>query len=230
MPQVRRSCIAVSYIPPPLAGAFSPSNSGVADSPTDKASETAGRPDGVKTEPRAIVFHPRKNEQVDMRDLMIYQQVRRIDELERRISELQLELKQCEGQQGRTDRSSRATQTNQPSQSVQTNLTIRAGPLTSPNHLTGLYLLTKCAVHMWACHSLLNVRLHFYNHRNTVPVTFSNHKNAVLATFSNLKMGSFIHFSNLCMWRFSISRETKVAPLFEGSHGIQLLLMPGESA
>lgn len=28
--------------------------------------------------------------------------VRRIDELERRISELQLELKQCEGQQGRT--------------------------------------------------------------------------------------------------------------------------------
>ena len=50
-------------------------------------------------------------------------QVRRIDELERRISELQLELKQCEGQQGRTDRSSRATQTNQPSQSVQTNLT-----------------------------------------------------------------------------------------------------------
>lgn len=67
------------------------------------------------------------------------------DELERRISELQLELKQCEGQQGRADRSSRATQTNQPSQSVQTNLTIRTGPLTSPNHLTGLYLLTKCA-------------------------------------------------------------------------------------
>lgn len=59
---------------------------------------------------------------------------------------------------------------------------------------------------------------------------FSNHKNAVLATFSNLKMGSFIHFSNLCMWRLSISRETKVAPLFEGSHGILLLLMPGESA
>ncbi len=80
-------------------------------------------------------------------------QVRRIDELERRISELQLELKQCEGQQGRTDRSSRATQTNQPSQSVQTNLTIRAGPLTSPNHLTGLYLLTKCAVR----HSLWNM-------------------------------------------------------------------------
>lgn len=74
----------------------------MADSPTDKASETADRPDGVKSEPRAIVFHPRKNEQVDMRDLMIYQQVRRIDELERRISELQLELKQCEGQQGRT--------------------------------------------------------------------------------------------------------------------------------
>ena len=38
-----------------------------------------------------------------------------------------------------------------------------------------------------------------------------------MATFSNLKMGSFIHFSNLCMWRLSISRETKVAPLFEGS-------------
>ncbi|WP_250246553.1 hypothetical protein [Bifidobacterium longum] len=51
-----------------------------------------------------------------------------MERLERRISELQLELKQCEGQQGRTDRSSRATQTNQPSQSVQTNLTIRAGP------------------------------------------------------------------------------------------------------
>ena len=99
-------------------GGHSPSNSGVADSPTDKASETAGRPDGVKTEPRAIVFHPRKNEQVDMRDLMIYQQVRRIDELERRISELQLELKQCECQQGRTDRSKRATQVDQPSQSV----------------------------------------------------------------------------------------------------------------
>ena len=31
---------------------------------------------------------------------MIYQQARRIDELERRISELQLELKQREGQQG----------------------------------------------------------------------------------------------------------------------------------
>ena len=31
---------------------------------------------------------------------MIYQQVRRIDELERCISELQLELKQREGQQG----------------------------------------------------------------------------------------------------------------------------------
>ena len=31
---------------------------------------------------------------------MIYQQVRCIDELERRISELQLELKQREGQQG----------------------------------------------------------------------------------------------------------------------------------
>ena len=54
------------------------------------------------------------------------------DELERRISELQLELKQREGQQGRTGRSSRATQTNQPSQSVQIDLTIRAGPLTSP--------------------------------------------------------------------------------------------------
>lgn len=74
------------------------------------------------------------------------------DELERRISELQLELKQREGQQGRTDRSSR-TQTNQPSQSVQTNLTIRAGPLTSPNHLTDMYLLTKCA----ARHSLWNM-------------------------------------------------------------------------
>ncbi|MDW3108885.1 V-type ATPase 116kDa subunit family protein [Bifidobacterium longum] len=100
----------------------------MADSPTDKASETAGRPDGVKTEPRAIVFHPRKNEQVDMRDLMIYQQVRRIDELERRISELQLELKQREGQQGRTDRSSRATQANQSSQSDQTDLTDQNGP------------------------------------------------------------------------------------------------------
>lgn len=109
-------------------GGHSPSNSGVADSPTDKASETAGRPDGVKTEPRAIVFHPRKNEQVDMRDLMIYQQVRRIDELERRISELQLELKQCECQQGRTDRSKRATQVDQPSQSVQTDLTDQSGP------------------------------------------------------------------------------------------------------
>lgn len=64
----------------------------------------------MKTEPRAIVFHPRKNEQVDMRDLMIYQQVRR-------ISELQLELKQREGQQGRADRSSRATQANQSNQS-----------------------------------------------------------------------------------------------------------------
>ena len=95
----------------------------MADSPTDKASETAGRPDGVKTEPRAIVFHPRKNEPVDMRDLMIYQQVRRIDELERRISELQLELKQCECQQGRTDRSKRATQADQPNQSVQADLT-----------------------------------------------------------------------------------------------------------
>ncbi|MFQ8745549.1 MAG: hypothetical protein ACLR82_07145 [Bifidobacterium longum] len=100
----------------------------MADSPTDKASETAGRPDGVKTEPRAIVFHPRKNEQVDMRDLMIYQQVRRIDELERRISELQLELKQREGQQGRTYRSSRATQANQSSQSDQTDLTDQNGP------------------------------------------------------------------------------------------------------
>ena len=100
---------------------FSPSNSGVADSPTDKASETAGRPDGVKTEPRAIVFHPRKNEQVDMRDLMIYQQVRR-------ISELQLELKQREGQQGRADRSSRATQANQSNQSDQTDLTDQNGP------------------------------------------------------------------------------------------------------
>ena len=59
---------------------------------------------------------------------------------------------------------------------------------------------------------------------------FSNHKNAVLSTFSNLKMGRFIHFSNLCMWRLSISRETNVTPLFEGSHGIRLLLMPGESA
>ena len=38
------------------------------------------------------------------------------------------------------------------------------------------------------------------------------------------QMGSFIHFSNLCMWRLSISRETKVAPLFEGSHGILLYL------
>ena len=37
---------------------------------------------------------------IRQRDLMIYQQVRRIDELERRISELQLELKQREGQQG----------------------------------------------------------------------------------------------------------------------------------
>ena len=100
---------------------LSPSNSGVADSPTDKASETAGRPDGVKTEPRAIVFHPRKNEQVDMRDLMIYQQVRR-------ISELQLGLKQREGQQGRADRSSRATQANQSSQSDQTDLTDQNGP------------------------------------------------------------------------------------------------------
>lgn len=40
--------------------------------------------------------------------------VRRIDELERRISELQLELKQCEGQQGRTGSVQRATQADQP--------------------------------------------------------------------------------------------------------------------
>ena len=48
--------------------------------------------------------HPRTSVALSIRqrDLMIYQQVRRIDELERRISELQLELKQCEGQQGRT--------------------------------------------------------------------------------------------------------------------------------
>lgn len=99
---------------------FSPSNSGVADSPTDKASETAGRPDGVKTEPRAIVFHPRKNEQVDMRDLMIYQQVRRIDELERFISELQLELKQCECQQGR-NRSVQTGYSGRPAQPVRSD-------------------------------------------------------------------------------------------------------------
>lgn len=54
---------------------------------------------------------------------------------------------------GEPDRSKRATQTNQPSQSVQTDLTIRAGPLTSPNHLTDMYLLTKCA----ARHSLWNM-------------------------------------------------------------------------
>lgn len=46
--------------------------------------------------------HPRTSVALSIRqrDLMIYQQVRRIDELERRISELQLELKQREGQQG----------------------------------------------------------------------------------------------------------------------------------
>lgn len=54
--------------------------------------------------------------------------MRRIDELERRISELQLELKQCEGQQGEPDRSKRATQADQPSQSVQTDLTDQSGP------------------------------------------------------------------------------------------------------
>lgn len=183
---------------------------GGADSPTDKASETAGRPDGVKTEPRAIVFHPRKNEQVDMRDLTIYQQVRRIDELERFISELQLELKQCECQQGRTDRSKRATQAGQPSQSVRTNLTIRAGPPTGPNHLTDLtdqsgpsdqsepsdrpVLLTKCAARIRACHSLLNGRLHFCNHRNTVPVTFSKHKMRFCLRFPTSKWGGLYTF------------------------------------
>ena len=54
---------------------------------------------------------------------------------------------------GEPDRSKRATQADQTSQSVQTNLTIRAGPLTSPNHLTDMYLLTKCA----ARHSLWNM-------------------------------------------------------------------------
>lgn len=54
---------------------------------------------------------------------------------------------------GEPDRSKRATQADQPSQSVQTDLTIRAGPLTSPNHLTDMYLLTKCA----ARHSLWNM-------------------------------------------------------------------------
>ena len=46
--------------------------------------------------------HPRTSVALSIRhrNLMIYQQVRRIDELERRISELQLELKQREGQQG----------------------------------------------------------------------------------------------------------------------------------
>ena len=52
---------------------------------------------------------------------------------------------------GEPDRSKRATQADQPSQSVQTDL--RTGPLTSPNYLTGLYLLTKCA----ARHSLWNM-------------------------------------------------------------------------
>lgn len=55
--------------------------------------------------------------------------VRRIDELERRISELQLELKQCEGQQGRTGSVQTGyTQADQPSQSVQTDLTDQSGP------------------------------------------------------------------------------------------------------
>ena len=64
--------------------------------------------------------HPRTSVALSIRqrDLMIYQQVRRIDELERRISELQLELKQREGQQGRTYRSSRD----------QTDLTDQNGP------------------------------------------------------------------------------------------------------
>ena len=51
--------------------------------------------------------------------------VRRIDELERRISELQLELKASKGE---PDRSKRATQADQPSQSVQTDLTDQSGP------------------------------------------------------------------------------------------------------
>ena len=54
--------------------------------------------------------------------------MRRIDELERRISELQLELKQCEASKGEPDRSKRATQADQPSQSVQTDLTDQSGP------------------------------------------------------------------------------------------------------
>lgn len=54
---------------------------------------------------------------------------------------------------GEPDRSKRATQADQPSQSVQTDLTDQSGPLTSPNHLTDMYLLTKCA----ARHSLWNM-------------------------------------------------------------------------
>lgn len=54
---------------------------------------------------------------------------------------------------GEPDRSKRATQADQPSQSVQTDLTDQSGPSDQSDHLTDMYLLTKCA----ARHSLWNM-------------------------------------------------------------------------
>ncbi len=55
---------------------------------------------------------------------------------------------------GEPDRSKRATQADQPSQSVQTDLTDQSGPSDqSEPSLTDMYLLTKCA----ARHSLWNM-------------------------------------------------------------------------
>lgn len=54
---------------------------------------------------------------------------------------------------GEPDRSKRATQADQPSQSVQTDLTDQSGPSDQSEPLTDMYLLTKCA----ARHSLWNM-------------------------------------------------------------------------
>lgn len=57
--------------------------------------------DDIESEPRVVAFPPRRGgKQIDMRDLLIYQQVRRIDELEQRIDVLRARLRERDARLG----------------------------------------------------------------------------------------------------------------------------------
>ena len=64
------------------------------NAPSDQVFDDASGDNSLQTRPRAIAFAQtgRKSKSVDMRDVLIYQQIRRIDELEQQVDMLRAQL------------------------------------------------------------------------------------------------------------------------------------------